>query len=79
MEDKKTAAPTLEQLEERMKDLETAVKGHEILLEFISEFCKSVAHKDKRDLMSYQQLNSPSAESAEKVRMLFKQIREFGE
>lgn len=66
------------QLEKRIADLEVQVQGQQIVGEIISEFCCSVANKEKMDLLSYQQLHSPSANSNEKVRMLLQKIRKLG-
>lgn len=63
-------------LKRQITDLEITIQGQQLVLEFIIEFCSSVANKDNKNLISYQQLYSPSADSRNKVCMLFKQIRE---
>ena len=65
-------------LQKKVADLEKEIQSQQPIIELLFEFCKSVAFKDKRDLFSYQQLNSPSTNSSEKVRMLLEQIRELG-
>ena len=65
-------------LKKRVADLEVEVQGQLIKNEVIFEFCRSVANKEKLSLLSYQQLYSPSADSSQKVRMLFEKIRKFG-
>ncbi len=62
-------------LEKRVADLEMEVQGQRVKDEVIFEFCRSVASKEKISLLSYQQLYSPSADSSQKVRMLFEKIR----
>ena len=62
--------------EEKIAHLE---KGIEALWKFtliLLEFCRSAANKEGMSLLSFQQLYSPSAHSCQKVRMLFKKIRE---
>ena len=63
-------------LEKRVADLEVEVQL--IKNEVIFEFCRSAANKEKLSLLSYQQLYSPSADSCQKIRMLFEKIRKFG-
>ena len=65
-------------LEKRVADLEVEVQGQLIKNEVIFEFCRSAANKEKLSLLSYQQLYRPSADSSQKVRMLFEKIRKFG-
>ena len=65
-------------LEKRVADLEVEVQGQLIKNEVIFEFCRSAANKEKLSLLSYQQLYSPSADSSQKVRMLFEKFRKFG-
>ena len=65
-------------LEKRVADLEVEVQGQLIKNEVIFEFCRSADNKEKLSLLSYQQLYSPSADSSQKVRMLFEKIRKFG-
>lgn len=67
----------VETLEQKIADLEGQVQSQQIKIELTHEFCRSVAHKNGMSLLSYQQLNSPSADSSEKIRMLLQQIREF--
>lgn len=59
-------------LEKRVADLERVVQGQRDKNEIMFEFCRSVANKEKLSLLSYQQLYSPSTDSNQKVRMLFK-------
>ena len=68
----------MEELESRIFELEKENKFQRYTIEFLVEFCRSVAYKDGKDLLSYQQLNSPSSDSNKKVRMLFEKIRDFG-
>ena len=68
----------MEELESRIFELEKENKFQRYTIEFLVEFCRSVAYKDGKDLLSYQHLNSPSSDSNKKVRMLFEKIREFG-
>ena len=63
-------------LEKRVADLERVVRGQRVKNEIMFEFCRSVANKEKLSLLSYQQLYSPSTDSNQKVRMLFKKVRE---
>lgn len=67
-----------EALEKRIADLDKQIQAQQIVGEIISEFCRSVANTEKLDLLSYQQLHSPTANSNEKIRMLLQKIREFG-
>lgn len=67
------------QLKKRVEDLEEIAQEQQLIIELLFEFCRSVAYKDKLSLMSYQQIYSPTGDSAKKVRMLFKQIRELGQ
>lgn len=64
-------------LKSQIADLKKQVQGQQLILELLFQFCRSVAYKERRDLLSYQQLYSPSTDSSKKVRMLFQQIREF--
>lgn len=66
-----------EQLKKRVADLEKSTQEQQLVIELLFEFCRSVAYKDGLSLMSYQQIHSPTGDSAKKVRMLFKQIREL--
>lgn len=58
-------------LRKRLSALEAEVHKLKVINEILFEFCRSVANKDQLSLLSYQQLNSPVADSNEKVRMLF--------
>lgn len=58
-------------IKKRLSTLEKEVHELKTLNVILVEFCKSVANKEQLSLLSYQQLNSPSADSNEKVRMLF--------
>ena len=62
-------------LEKRVTDLEVEVQGQLIKNEVIFEFCRSAANKEKLSLLSYQQLYSPSADSCQKIRLLFEKIQ----
>ena len=57
-------------LEKRVADLEAKVQSQQLSNDILWEFCESVANAEKLSLVSYQQLHSPSADSAEKVREL---------
>ena len=63
-------------LEKRVADLEREIQGQHAKNEIMFEFCRSVVNKEKLSLLSYHQLYSPSTDSNQKVRMLFKKIRE---
>lgn len=64
-------------LRKRLSVLEVEVHKLKVINEILFEFCRSVANKDQLSLLSYQQLNSPVADSNEKVRMLLDEIRKF--
>lgn len=64
-------------LRKRLSALEVEVHKLKVINEILFEFCRSVANKDHLSLLSYQQLNSPVADSNEKVRMLLDEIRKF--
>ena len=64
-------------LRKRLSALEVEVHKLKVINEILFEFCRSVANKDQLSLLSYQQLNSPVAESNEKVRMLLDEVRKF--
>lgn len=64
-------------MEKRIADLARQIEGQQILIEILFEFSRSAANEKGMDLLSYQQLHSPSTDSSEKVRMLFQKIREF--
>lgn len=65
------------ELKSRIDEMERVIANQGCVIELLKEFCISVANKEKRDLLSYQQLHSPSADSNEKVRMLFEKVRKF--
>lgn len=65
-------------MKKRVADLERKVKKQQLIIEILFEFSRSVANADGKDLLSYQQLNSPSTYSSKKVRMLFDKVRKFG-
>lgn len=54
-------------LRKRLSALEVEVHKLKVINEILFEFCRSVANKDHLSLLSYQQLNSPVADSNEKV------------
>lgn len=64
-------------LRKRLSALEVEVHKLKVTNEILFEFCRSVANKDQLSLLSYQQLNSPVADSNEKVRMLLDEVRKF--
>lgn len=64
-------------LRKRLSALEREVHKLKVINEILFEFCRSVANKDRLSLLSYQQLNSPVADSNEKVRMLLDEVRKF--
>lgn len=66
------------QMSKRVSDLERKVQGQQIFIEILIEFAKSVANSEKKDLISYQQFHSPTADGCEHVRMLFDKLRELG-
>lgn len=53
-------------LKRQIADLKKQVQGQQLILELIFQFCRSVAYKEKRDILSYQQLYSPSNDSSKK-------------
>jgi len=57
-------------IKKRLSTLEKEVHELKALNVILVEFCRSVANKEQLSLLSYQQLNSPSADSNDKVRML---------
>ena len=65
-------------MKKRVADLERKVKIQQLIIEILFEFSRSVANANGKDLLSYQQLNSPSPYSSKKVRMLFDKVRKFG-
>ena len=65
------------EINKKIAALERSAQGQQLLIDLLFEFCKAVAAKDSLCLLSYQQLNSPSADSSCKIRMLFQKIREF--
>ena len=64
-------------LRKRLSALEVEVHKLKVINEILFEFCRSVANKDQLSLLSYQQLNSPVADSNEKIRMLLDDVRKF--
>ena len=64
-------------LRKRLSALEVEVHKLKVINEILFELCRSVANIDHLSLLSYQQLNSPVADSNEKVRMLLDEIRKF--
>lgn len=64
-------------LRKRLSALEVEVHKLKVINEILFEFARSVANKDQLSLLSYQQLNSPVADSNEKVRMLLDEVRKF--
>lgn len=64
-------------LRKRLSALELEVHKLKVINEILFEFARSVANKDQLSLLSYQQLNSPSADSNEKIRMLLDEVRKF--
>ena len=76
----KTLVQTMNDLEKQISSLEKDSQDWKLVrlkTELNYEFCKSVAHANGLSFLSYQQLNSPTADSCEKVRMLFNEIREL--
>lgn len=63
----------------RIADLENQIQGQQIVIEILVEFAKSVAYADGKDLFSYQQFHSPSADSSKKLLMLVQEIHKFGQ
>ena len=57
-------------IKKRLSTLEKEVRELKTMNVILVEFCRSVANKEQLSLLSYQQLNSPSADCNEKVRML---------
>lgn len=64
-------------LRKRLSALEREVHKLKVINDILFEFCRSVANKEQLSLLSYQQLNSPAADSNEKVRMLLDEVRKF--
>ena len=64
-------------LKKRLSTLEKEVHEMKVVSAILFEFCRSVANKEQLSLLSYQQLNSPVADSNEKVRMILDEIRKF--
>lgn len=64
-------------MQKRLSTLEKEIHELKAQNAILMEFCRSVANKEQLSLLSYQQLNSPSSNSNEKVRMLFEEIRKF--
>lgn len=65
------------ELRSRVNEMERVIANQGCMIELLKEFCISVANKEKLSLLTYQQLYSPSADSNEKVRVLFEKIRKF--
>ena len=64
-------------IKKRVANLEKQVQSQQLIIQILVEFSKSVANKEGLSLLSYQQLNSPSTNSNQKIRMLLKQLRKF--
>ena len=64
-------------LRKRLSALEKEVHEMKVVSAILFEFCRSVANKEQLSLLSYQQLNSPVADSNEKVRMLLDEVRKL--
>lgn len=62
-------------LKERIANTENEIRCWRYETQILIEFCRSVANEKGMSLLSYQQLNSPTANSSKKVRMLFQKIR----
>ena len=54
--------------------IEKQFQEQSLILEILTEFCASVANEKGLGLLSYQQLNSPTAEGAENVRVLVQKL-----
>lgn len=65
------------QVNKKIAGLERRIQNQQLMIELLFQFCRSVANKEKHCLISYQQLYSPSADSAKEVRILFEQLRKF--
>lgn len=61
----------------KIAGLEKRIQNQQLMIGLLFQFCRSVANKEKHSLLSYQQLYSPSANSAKEVRILFEQLRKF--
>lgn len=61
-------------LEKKVAGLEGKVQSQQIVIELLIEFSKSVAYSEGRDLLSYQQFHSPSANSSKKIFVLIQEI-----
>lgn len=64
-------------MNKKIAGLEKRIQNQQLMIGLLFQFCRSVANKEKHSLLSYQQLYSPSADSAEKVRIIFKELRKF--
>ena len=64
-------------LKKRVANLEKQLQSQRLIIQILIEFSKSVANKEGLSLLSYQQLNSPSTNSNQKIRMLLKQLRKL--
>lgn len=65
-------------LKRKVAALEKEIQRQQLMIELLTEFASSVAYTERMDLISYQQIHSPSADSCKKVRMLFDEIGKFG-
>lgn len=66
-----------ESLEKRIADLEVQVQGQQLIQELVIHIMDSLKPDQDLDLISYQQLNSPSTERQDKVRVLIQKILEL--
>lgn len=64
-------------IKKRITIIEKEIRCWRYETQILIEFCRSVANEKGMSLLSYQQLNSPTANSSKKVRMLFRKIRKF--
>lgn len=61
-------------IKKKFAGLERDLKGQQLEIELLFEFATSVAHADGKNLFTYQQFHSPSAESNENVLMLIQEM-----
>lgn len=66
-----------ESLEKRIADLEVQFQGQQLIQELVIHIMDSLKPDQNLDLISYQQLNSPSTERQDKVRVLIQKILEL--
>jgi uncharacterized coiled-coil protein SlyX len=66
-----------ESLEKRIADLEVQFQGQQLIQELVIHIMDSLKPDQDLDLISYQQLNSPSTERQDKVRVLIQKILEL--